>query len=203
MTEENKRREYKRKWYLEHRSELLKRFKERYIKSREPYLREIRQWCDTLKERSKKIQPTYREKLALVAGLLIGEGTIALYKQNDAKHGNVRLHPCVIIANTEKEVCDFVKSVLKLGKLKTYSKSKCAPNHKDQYIFRSMSCKDVFKILVTLRPFLFGRKLKLADLLIEYCESRITRVCKGRGYSEREWQIYEEVKKLNRKGKGR
>jgi hypothetical protein len=61
--------------------------------------------------------------------------------------------------------------------------------------------KDVDSFLKNFKDLLVVKK-KQAELLFRFCESRLSKVRKGRGvpYNDDEMQIYYELKKLNKRG---
>jgi len=165
---------------------------------------------------------TEGERLCAVACLLIGEGSIYLVpSKHKKKNGDVyfTLIPYVDFVNTDFEVIDFLEIFVRHFKPTAthYRVREHIPlqaNHKKSKILSLHSIHGVCSFLKKIRPYLFGIKAKEADLMVEFCDSRLNRpylkighpgqlgnCCGKKPYSKRELEIYKELKALNHRGR--
>jgi hypothetical protein len=134
-----------------------------------------------------------------VVGFLQGEGTITINSM-----GKGFWSPRFQIANTEKELLDEqYKILVEMGYKPVYRlnlriKTQIGTKPLHQLYFKGI--KQVYPFLISIKPHLVGRKLKLANLVIEWCKLREgvwNKMPKDRGYNMREKEIIKEVKILN------
>jgi len=155
-----------------------------------------------LKHRSKKEETHVKElseaEKGYLAGLIDGEGTISIGKKNN-KTGRLgfTLTPSVSIANTNEGLIRYCQSLI--GGC-VYKGKRRKPNHHAKFTLRVHRHTEIMKILEQVYPYLRIKK-KHAELLMEYCKSRIK---KRRyissvtvPYDENELRIHEEIRKLN------
>jgi len=134
-------------------------------------------------------------EIGYICGLIDGEGCIGLYKQKNK--GYVVLRPRISIYNTNHEVIYYAVSILG-GKVE-YAK-KQSPE-RDIYLLRLSNTKLLMEILFRIKDKLIIKKQQ-AELLFEFCQSRLNGAMeRGIGYTEREMQIYDKIKILNKRGK--
>lgn len=124
---------------------------------------------------------------AYLAGLIDGEGTISLRRR---KRGDIIAE--LSLVNTSPIILDT------FGVSKLYiRKRRFTPNGKEVIEVVVQRLNDILSILKRVYPFLRLKK-RQAELMIEFCESRLSR---GRvKYSERELEIQRELHDLNRRG---
>ncbi len=141
------------------------------------------------------------EELALTAGLLIGEGCISMSKiKRDSLTNGFQLQPRVFICNTDRKLIDFCQRVIG-GRLQTPTRKE---NNKQLYKLCIQNFKRIITALEKVRPYMIAKE-KQADLLIEFCRSRLKTLARRKGrapapYSEREIEICRELQLLNKKG---
>lgn len=156
-------------------------------------------------------------ELGWLAGIIDGEGYLGLQlyqdKRMDRKCG-LNIDPCLHISNTDEEIVLKSRDIVrKLGVNPYIRASKLKNRKKDQYKIQVKHMSKMKKILEATYPYLTGNKKKRAKLILEFIDLRksATWVWKrpnnksGQGgaskpYSEREWQIYDECKSLQRVG---
>lgn len=133
----------------------------------------------------------------IIVGLLEGEGCISLIT---GKRTN--LSPTIEITNTDQDILGKVEEILGPG---VWKSSRGNPAWKTSYHYKIGSVQAVSDFLELIGPHLISdKKRKLAQLLLEYCKSRI-KTRKGRAnnlapYSQREFEIYHEMRELNKRG---
>lgn len=140
-----------------------------------------------------------------MAGLFDGEGYIGLIK-GTAKKGYAQMSPRIDFANTSPIGVDDVICFLARHDInhhvawKTLQKNWKPAGH--VVISNMYPCQ---KLLKTLLPFL-RIKRNQAILLLEFVEDRISKMSSGfckkeQKYTERNYEIYNQLRVLNRKGK--
>lgn len=133
----------------------------------------------------------------IMVGLLEGEGNISLIT---GKRTN--LSPTIEITNTDQDILRKVEEILGPG---VWKSSRGNPAWKTSYHYKIGSVQAVSDFIELIGPHLISdKKRKLAQLLLEYCKSRI-KTRKGRAnnlapYSQREFEIYHEMRELNKRG---
>jgi len=136
-------------------------------------------------------------ELGALVGLLEGEGSLGLNKHKVWKKDQWCLRPYVAIANTDAEILAFVKTKIGFGSITGRSAKHPAWN----YVIYGQS--SISSLLAVLLPFLItSRKTKLAILVKDFCDRRlaIRRAGGWARYEQRDWDAYEETRRLNRKG---
>lgn len=134
-----------------------------------------------------------------LAAFLDGEGGIQLTRT--FRHGReykLALHPCVYFTNTDGNVVMRLRSWLGCGCV-TRRRTK-NPVHKDTFALSITGTRNVLALLTTLRPYLIVKRRR-ADLLVEYCESRLSHYRSGdRRFNRKELRLYTKLRRLNMKG---
>jgi intein/homing endonuclease len=136
-----------------------------------------------------------------IAAFLDGEGGIQITKsyRKDREY-TTALHPDVYFTNTSEEVILSIRKWLGGGSI---TRRRERGNHKDTYVLTISGVKSILELLDTIRPYMIV-KAKRADLMIEFCRSRIFHNRgKGRRFTEDELRLYRAIKKLNRRGGAR
>ena len=146
--------------------------------------------------------------LDYLSGFFDGEGSVGISKSKYENQIGYRLDPEINLRNTSfklmKEIQEFLKSKFGLEGLLQFRGGK--DNHKDSWSLRFANLKAIEKFIG-----LFKGKAKLKEpqllLLEEFvisrmgCEKMKTPQNLGLyGYTKRDIEIYEELKKLNRRG---
>jgi len=130
--------------------------------------------------------------LGFLVGIIEGEGYICLNGKSD-----VSLHPKISIGNTDlrliKKLIDILKTKRKIMVVKPSK-----PKRKTLYVLVIEKMQDAYRILKTIEPYLISKK-ELCSLAIEFIEEKLKT---PRGVlSERQKEIIERMKKLNRERK--
>jgi len=139
-------------------------------------------------------------EMIYLAGLIDGDGyiTIANRSRGTKKSGR-SLSPKIGIGNKDEAIIKFAKRVMgRYGLFKLYRRKGVASWVTLQKL------APVLKLLKEIRPYLISKR-KICDLVIEFCERRLKTIAAGgRGapYTQREIEIFWEVRKLNAKRKG-
>lgn len=125
-------------------------------------------------------------------GILDGEGSIGIWIDTKSKY----LHPLVTISNNYIPLLEWLVRVFGIGSFGRV--------HGRTFQWRIVAINDILQFLRLLLPYL-KIKRRQAELLIEYCELEKQNIMEyvsnnKRPYSPRQWEIYEELKKLNKRG---
>jgi len=112
-----------------------------------------------------------------------GEGCISLSKS---------WQKTVNVTNTKYDFVEKAASIMNTGIDVHYNKG----NRKTLYIAETSDRTKIVQLLESVLPFLLIKE-QHAKLMIEYCELRERYI----HHQPREYEIYEELKKLNKRGK--
>jgi len=141
--------------------------------------------------------------LGYIAGLIDGEGAIGLQV---CGHGRKRkdywLSPYIAISNSNRQVLEVCKNFLKCGYIQTCGYTgKRRRRHWRLWIKRQDDC---LKVLEMIKDFLIAKKTQ-CELLIKYLKRRcrLPKYRKGIGYTEEDFEIYLQLRRLNNNGKQR
>ncbi|WP_261134255.1 LAGLIDADG family homing endonuclease [Bacillus sp. Marseille-Q3570] len=95
-----------------------------------------------------------------LAGIIDGEGSITLTRMHEKEHRR----PCVTIPSTDKELLDYIKTLINgsITKKKNYNPG----IHKDSFTLNIKKKKDVFYVLQNITPYLRIKKKKLRAIWI-------------------------------------
>lgn len=122
-----------------------------------------------------------------LAGLIDGEGCIALYWKRQGKYENIE--PIVSISNTDQHLLDAAEQVINMLGVGTYrQKGKTADELKVK------GFKRVYKFLPHICDLLISKRDE-AKVVLQFIESRI-QSGKVRGYSEEELGLFDKCKEL-------
>jgi hypothetical protein len=132
-----------------------------------------------------------------ICGLIDGEGCIGVSRQKRKDSKDI-LRPYIHITNTNQEILSELKDAIG-GSIQHQESHN--PREKDVYTLRLFNTKLVSETLAKI-----GDKLKLkkkqAELVREFCQSRMNGAVEhGLGYSDRELELYEELRRLNKRGR--
>jgi hypothetical protein len=146
---------------------------------------------------------------AWLAALILGEGHISLVRrkerENREAHGRrtfYRLRPMIRVTNTEKVLLDKCQELVGFGNVlvSNHNETRKNPHFQTAYIWDVECVGRCGWVLEHILPYLVGRKKEVATLLMEFCESRVDTLNKPIRYTARDWAIWAEIRKLNRKG---
>jgi len=106
------------------------------------------------------------------------------------------LKPYIAVANTNRDLLEEFQLLVGMGSIRCYKPTN--PAHKDSYIWIVRTIKDCLEFCEAILPWL-PAKQRQAELVIEFCSGGLpTRSFRD---TDRDWEIYEEMKKLNKRGK--
>lgn len=128
-----------------------------------------------------------------------GRGGIQLTRNfRKARKYRLALHPCVYFTNTNEEAISRLRGWLGCGCVTR--RRQRDRRHKDTLALSITGTRNVLLILRLLNPYLVIKR-KQAELLIRFCESRLSHYRSGdRRFNREEVRIYTELKRLNMKG---
>ena len=148
-------------------------------------------------------------ELGWLAGIIDGEGYVGMQLERIRKHSVVRRATVGLqISNTDEEIALKAISIIKKFGVNPYLKI-------DKTALRKSTKKTVFVVTIhrmavllrVLKPiiqYLTGNKKLRAELVIEFCESRIKNVIRGSHtqnfYSKRELEIIDSCLPLQKRG---
>jgi len=136
-----------------------------------------------------------KEVLAYLAGFLDGDGSIYFIIR---KKG---IEPRIAFTNNSRELIEEIRSLINSKHITFWERHRINPNARETYHIRIGGLQDIKNFLEQILPYL-RRKRPQAELMLEFCSSRLRRMKKGiRYYSEREKEIAKEVTKLNKRGR--
>lgn len=138
-------------------------------------------------------------ELGWLAGIIDGEGSLILCCNTTGRS----IYPELRITSTTKVIIEKCEDIIKkfgvkyrVGYYKPPQKSERVPSH---YI-SILTAKRMKTVTETILPYLVG-KIPQATIILEFCNSRIF-LPYGYPYTERELQLYYEIKKYQiKKGK--
>ena len=139
-----------------------------------------------------------------LAGIIDGEGTLMIRRHRALGSSTGYTYSAFLtIANTELSIIEAVKDMIEAGYICTHKRKNVV--QKDCYLFHVTRMKDVYRVLTELQDyFMSKRKQLICKLILEFCESRMSYTNTWKGgrsvYTMREIEIFEEVKKLNKRG---
>lgn len=123
--------------------------------------------------------------------MLEGEGYIGVEKRR--KGG---LAATLVISNTNKQIIDYLQSLLRGIIEKKKSRGK---RWKECFVWRQRGSAEILLILEHLKKYFIGKQ-KQVKLLIIFC--RLREHNKHHKYGEKEYEIYQKLKVLNKRGNG-
>lgn len=150
-------------------------------------------------------------KIAWLAGIVDGEGSIGMKRTRDKRVGRSPLmySPLIQITNCDFDLLNETENILDLLKIK-YNHWKRIDSRnskwKDSGNVSINSYENCIKFLEILIPFLISKK-KHAKILLSFCKMRIKINHRGQGgkfqktYNGKEIIYWEKLHKLNHKGK--
>ena len=139
-------------------------------------------------------------QLGYLAAFLDGEGGIQITKsKRPGREYSLALHPTVYFTNTNEESIRALRSWLSCGCV-ARRRSLRALNHKDVFVLSITGTRNVLALLTVVRPFLIIKK-RQADVMVDYCNSRLSHYRSGdRRFNRTELRLYTQLHRLNLKG---
>jgi len=157
---------------------------------------EVKKYKDFLrikKEINQKLNLTEKE-LSYIAGFIDGEGSFCIAKCNHSTKW-VSLTPLLSISNSNKEILLWIQK--KIGKGTIVKDVRKGKNYKTRWQYSKQGF-GLLPFLLKIIPYLRIKK-KHAILLKKFITIRLNQKFKE-PYSDKLWEIYEELKKLNKRG---
>jgi len=148
---------------------------------------------------------------AYLAGMIDGDGSICLFhKKNKTVRRGYYYEPALIISNNDKKMLDKLVDIIKISynpvKRRSYRKN---PKHTQGYFFWVGRMASLLELLKEIEPFLISKQ-KRCRMLMEFLE--IQKVLRGGvlrnmgnsrktyDYTERQHELFREIKRLNKRG---
>jgi len=139
-------------------------------------------------------------ELGYIAGFVDGEGTISVTKQG--REDGLTLHPLIRISGTDGDVVGKMASWFNKSVNGPYGKDayeeKRDGNRRDYYSFEIRTWRGVLNILEGICDRLIVKR-KQASLVKELCQIRLDNY--GEDYTERELELVERIRELNKRGR--
>jgi hypothetical protein len=185
-----------------YRTEMLKKQRDRTtLEQRTKNLSEIeeleRQWPVT-----ENPDMTEREKMIMLAGLILGEGSLSIYSETCGKYPQFKA--VMTLSNTDDDIIKLFNKLFNETDY-VYIRTRVKPysiKWKPVYRLSINKQKIMLYYLIKTRPFLVGRKRKIADIIIDVIKYRLTQPNDVRGrmlVPDIEKKVA-EVRELNRRG---
>lgn len=134
-----------------------------------------------------------------VAWVVAAEGTISVGSSNSK--GRKYYYPTIGVFNTNKQfISEFWELVGFYGSA-NYKSYQAYPNRKPCYSWVITKTSECLNFLKEVRPFL-PIKEELADLVMEYCERRLLVLKQRNNMEDRDYEIIDKVRELNKRGTG-
>ena len=139
------------------------------------------------------IEKEYGLSHVYIAGFVDGEGCFSIHKHQDKRiKKGYTYFPKFTICNTDKNTLKLIQKELG-GRIfvstKEHHKTKCT------YNLAIQDLKTIKEAIDKISAFLILKK-KQAGIMLEYCKIRK----ENKNYSEKEEKLYQEIKKLNKRG---
>jgi hypothetical protein len=143
-----------------------------------------------------------QERLIFLGTLIEGEGCVNLVKVN-RPNGRFRLMSSIDINNTSLELVDFTVNTLKAVGISPYVHWKYQRRASDGMEYAPCACiriagmKRLTSFLEMIVPFLISKR-KQAEIILAFNQRRLTKP-QNAHYDEKDLELYESVKNLNKK----
>ncbi len=134
-------------------------------------------------------------RYAMVASFVDGEGTVTLHtaKKSDMRQG-FYIIPIVSVVNTSQEICLFIKEATDEGQIISIDPQN--ERWKQLYKWHSTGMRNVMNILPKIYPYLIIKR-EQSRAVMEYCLSRTSKQWSRTGYTQHEFELLAEVRRLN------
>lgn len=155
-----------------------------------------------------RIRNMNKEERGFIAGLIEADGYICLIKRKKKKSSYKRdfhIVPTIGISNSSVALLKKVKKVIGRGWIyqtrKISKKSGNVIHRKPMHRYSLENLRDIKFLLEQIMGLLVSYKRKRAEIVLEYCNQRISRLQdKGRGdltpYTEKEIRMVDKVKAI-------
>jgi len=129
------------------------------------------------------------ETKCYIAGFIDGEGCFSFHKEKTGYYS-----PFLSISNTNEDVINWFKNTLDWG-YKGYVDNR---REKPKWQLEMRGMKRLIPLLLDILPYLIVKK-RHAELILEYCKSRLSKPFGP--LTKREKEIIQEIRKLNKRGR--
>ena len=140
-----------------------------------------------------------QERLAFLAGLIEGEGTITIQRSNKRKNGKHNILPIVQIANSNAELIEFaVKTLRETGASPyVYWKKQSEKTRAPSATIHLGGYNRVGSFLKVITPYLISKR-RQAEIVLSMCERRCNQP-KNTPYADEDLQAVDLIRQLNTK----
>lgn len=132
-----------------------------------------------------------KEDLIWLAGIIDGEGYLGMIWHKREYGSHFQIQPQIIIGLTDKKAIEIIDKIFPATLYEREEKG----NQKKSWVYQLRKREKILELLRIIKPYL-RIKIQQADLLIEFCKNRKHH----KGYSEREKEIYNQLRILNKRG---
>jgi hypothetical protein len=141
------------------------------------------------------------QKIIWLAGLFEGDGTTGLYKTLRGKEQKWRIQTYWLICNNDPVIINEVFKIadeIGVG-MSIHQRNINHPTFNINYQILCKSMSGTYKMLSEIFPYLIGNKKGVAEMTLRFIESREFGKTR-KDYSEKDWELYKDVKKINQRG---
>lgn len=136
-----------------------------------------------------------------LASFVDADGSILIYKN---KRNNARdaLRPCIAISNTNKKIIDSFMETIPPKIYHTVKGYKRKPEYKTEYMIKIENFQSIKFVLKKIEKYLIIKKQN-ALVLLKFIKIRESKLTKSNGYrnlGKEEYDLYDKIKELNKKG---
>lgn len=138
-----------------------------------------------------------QERLAFLAGLVEGEGTITIQRSNVRRNGKHNLLPLLQVANSNETLVDFTVQLMRTLDVSPYvywRKQKAAARSATVHVGGYKRCG---RLLTLLAPYLVSKRPQ-AELVLAMCIRR-QNLPKCSPYTAEDLEAVERIRVLNKK----
>ncbi len=139
--------------------------------------------------------------LAWLAGIMEGEGTFAIYKQDRTNHGAPQLRACISLTNTDVTIISeshkIFESIGVSMAIREYNNKKGST--KTVYDMQTAKNQNIRLICEALIPYLRAEKRAKAELLLSFATKRLGKLqgannTRAGKYDEEDWSYYQQYR---------
>lgn len=136
-----------------------------------------------------------------LASFIDADGSILIYKSK-RKDARDALRPCIAISNTNKKIIGSFMETIPKKIYHTVKGYKRKPQYKTEYMIKIENFQSVKFVLKKIKNYLMIKKQN-AIILLKFIKIRESKLTKNNGYrklNKEEYNLYDKIKKLNKKG---
>lgn len=128
------------------------------------------------------------------------EGSICIglchNKETKRRKSHLTLLPSVSIGGTDKNLLNTFCALVGYGKVRLTKRGDSLLNHKPVWQWKIRAMGEIKSFCEEILPYLPAKR-KQAELMIVFCNGRLNAI---RPYTDRDWAIHREMKRLNHRG---